>query len=158
MVTAEATMLWVKKTKKKKIQKTALIPVITQNASFYKWLYRLTGLWSNCAIIKLQKLPLKIAHSGSLDRTKHPHAKTPGKIAATFWKSLSSLCNTPQLGRQKVNAIDRFVQHSKCGRKSPNESLEFPFSNLSRLNHTSGFTGKSLTVCSLLLWVFHCCS
>lgn len=82
-----------KKPNQNKNTKNCIDTCYYSECSFYKWLYILTGLWSNCAIIKLQKLPLKIAHSGSLDRTKHPNAKTPGKIAATFWKSLSSMCN-----------------------------------------------------------------
>lgn len=84
MLKAEATRLWLKKFSIDTCYYTKC-----QLPTFYKWLHILTGLWSNCATMKVQRLPLKIAHSGSLDRTIHPHAKTPGKIPTIFSLKIS---------------------------------------------------------------------
>lgn len=83
-------------------------------------------LWTELTIL-MQKSPWKI----------------PGFLELS--ENLCLPCAVYPSWEDKVNAIDRFAQHSKCGGKSPNERLEFPFFNLSRLNHTSGFTGKNST-------------
>lgn len=126
MVKAEATRLWVK-------TNSAVISVILGNDTFLpfgkqimrpflndfaSWQFcSFLLLWSNCATIKPQQLPFKIAHSRSLARTIYPHAKTPGTIPITFsletsifnvqyipgWEDrrimllLTDLCNIPNV-------------------------------------------------------------